>query len=188
MDSLAHDIWDWAIQKNNWLSATHIPGTLNEEADKESRKAEIRTEWMLDRDTFRFATSQLGFTPEIDLFATRINHQVSQYVSYRPDPGCMAVNAFTLDWSGLKFYAFPPFICLPRVIQKICNDGAVGMIIVPNWPNQPWFSQFLEIVLTKIYLPPRQNLLQLPQRPMSHPLNKTLGLYAAIVSGKHYQP
>lgn len=26
MDNVAKDVWNWAIMKNIWLTATHIPG------------------------------------------------------------------------------------------------------------------------------------------------------------------
>jgi len=44
MDEVVHLIWAWAIERNTWLTATHIPGILNVEADEESLKTETRTE------------------------------------------------------------------------------------------------------------------------------------------------
>jgi len=44
MDRITHRIWEWAISKNNWIIATHIPGILNVDADRESRECECRTE------------------------------------------------------------------------------------------------------------------------------------------------
>ena len=43
-DTEVRKIWDWAIERNNFLTATRIPGILNVEADAESRGAERRTE------------------------------------------------------------------------------------------------------------------------------------------------
>ena len=37
-DTEVRKIWDWAIERNNFLTATHIPGILNVEADAESEK------------------------------------------------------------------------------------------------------------------------------------------------------
>ncbi len=74
--------------------------------------------------------------PEIDLFASRINKQVEKFVSYQPDPDALAVNAFSLDWNKIKFYAFPPFSCVGKMLNKIYTDKAHGIIIVPNWPSQ----------------------------------------------------
>ena len=69
-------IWDWALTRNNWISASHIPGKLNVEADKESRDNITRTEWMLSFYTFNSILNQLNFVPEVDLFASRINNKL----------------------------------------------------------------------------------------------------------------
>ena len=55
MDHAVHEIWHWVISKNNWLSATHIPGFLNVEAGKEYRKEKLRTEWMLNRQSLNLS-------------------------------------------------------------------------------------------------------------------------------------
>lgn len=44
MDYVVHEIWDWAMARKKWITATHIPGILNVEADRESRETETRTE------------------------------------------------------------------------------------------------------------------------------------------------
>ena len=49
---------------------------------------------------------QRFYTPDIDLFATQINAQLPDYVSWRPDPSAMCINAFTLDWGGKSLYTF----------------------------------------------------------------------------------
>ena len=56
---------------------------------------------------FNNTSSQVNTSPKIDLFVTRLNTQLGTFVSYRPDPKCIVVNAFLLDWSKLVFYAFP---------------------------------------------------------------------------------
>ena len=73
MDHVVYKIWHSVILKNNWLSATHNPGVLNVEADEESRQQELKTEWMMNRQDFKFVVEKLGFTPTVDLFASRIN-------------------------------------------------------------------------------------------------------------------
>ena len=52
MDNEVHLIWEFISTQNNWLTATHIPGIFNEDADRESRKEELRTEWMLNQRDF----------------------------------------------------------------------------------------------------------------------------------------
>ena len=184
MDNVVHEIWNWVISQKNWVTATHIPGVENIIADKESRAQESRTEWMLNRQDFQQVLQKLNFIPDIDLFASRLNKQLPIFVSYRPDPESIAVDAFTLNWENKKFYAFPPFICVANVLQKIWKDQATGILIVPNWPNQIWYCQYSEMVIHEFILFPRSNLLTLPSKGTKHPLNKTLALKAALVSGK----
>ena len=139
---------------------------------------------MLNKNDFQNAIRELQYTPSVDLFASRINTQLKSFFSYRPDPKSEAVDAFTTDWAGIQFYAFPPFSIIPRVIQKIWNDKARGIIIIPDWPNQSWYGQVSELPIKHIILYPRPDLLLLPNNEMKHPLHKTLQLKAVLVSGK----
>ena len=79
-------IWEFTSTQNNWLTATHIPGVFNEDADTESRKQGLRTELMLNRRDFHYTMKKLNVSPSIDLFASRLNTQLPEFISYRPDP------------------------------------------------------------------------------------------------------
>ena len=105
-------------------------------------------------------------------------------MSCRPYPKCIAVDSFTQTWTGLEFYAFRPFICIPRVMQKIWKDRVVGILVTPDWPNQIWYSQLSQLIIKEVALPPKSDLLVVPTRPTEeHPLNKTMH-QAALVSGE----
>ena len=58
--------------------------------------------------------STLDYTPEINLFAFRLNAQLERYASYRPDPHAVVVDAFSLIWGQEEFYAFSPFLFYPQ--------------------------------------------------------------------------
>ena len=88
MDKVSQLIWSWACGRNNWVTATHIPGVLNIEADSESRECAERTEWQLNPKCFDQIIKDFETTPKIDLFASRLNKQVKKFCSYRPDPEC----------------------------------------------------------------------------------------------------
>ena len=70
---------------------------------------------MLQSKVLNLALEHLSFKPEIDLFAANINTQFSKYAAFRRDPGAMYIEAFSIDWSDLKFYGFPPISVIPRV-------------------------------------------------------------------------
>ena len=177
--------WDWVLERDNWISASHIPGKLNVEADEESRRSETRTEWKLSKHYFDTVIAHFCFDPVVDLFATRINSQLDRFFAYRPDPEAEAIDAFTVSWSNIRFYAFPPFNCIDRVLQKIIRDKATGILIVPDWPSQFWYHMFQDIVIIDLLLPPRSDLLILPNRTSElHPLHEHLALRTALVSGE----
>ena len=136
---ITKQIWDFCIEKVVWLSAAHVPGRENVDADLESRKINSNTEWKLNTELLQQALQIriLGVNPDLDLFASRINTQLSSYVSFKPDPGAKAVDAFTLSWRDTRFYAFPPFCVIPKVLQNSCRDRTKGVVVVPDWPNEP---------------------------------------------------
>ena len=148
MSFITKEIWHWASDSSIWLSARHLPGIQNTEADFESRKYEIHTELKLNESVFHFIYGDLGFFPTIDLFATILNTQLGTFVSYRPDPNCVAVNSFLMNWGKEKFYSFPLFAYLSKTLQKICQDKAKGILIAPDWPLQLFYPRLIEMYFT----------------------------------------
>ena len=71
MNVLAIDIWNWCSSGNIHLSISHVAGFLTVEADELSRGLNFNKdpEWAFDMDNVcRFGK------PEIDIFASRLNH------------------------------------------------------------------------------------------------------------------
>ena len=93
LNDLTLEIWHWGI----WLSAVHISGTTNVEADRKSRHFYDQHEWMLNPKYFQVIQDKYPML-DIDLFASRLNAQLPNYVSWQPDPECSAVNAFSMSW------------------------------------------------------------------------------------------
>ena len=181
-NTLSKQIWKWAQKNENWLSATYIPWKQNTEEELESRKNEVHTKWKLRKNIFNNICSQLNINPKIDLFPTRLNTQLSTFASYRLDPKCIVVHAFLLDWSKLDFYAFPPFVCLNRVLQKIYQDKVKGIDIAPGWPSQPFYPMLLAMSIKTISITPRETNHYLPNQPaVKHPMGKTLKILACLV-------
>ena len=131
-DLVAQEIWNWCCSRRIWISAEHIPGSENSVADRKSRVFKDDTEWMLSVGVFEKIVEIYG-PVEIDLFASRLNKQCSKYVSWQPDPEAFHIDALTLSWEPLKFYAFPPFSLVGKVLAKILLDQAEGLVIVPLW-------------------------------------------------------
>ena len=118
-------------EREIWVTACHVAGKNNTQADRASRHFDDNTEWMLRQDIF-LSITQLWGKPEIDLFASRLNAQLPCYASWKPDPGASFTDAFTIPWADYYFYAFPPFSIILRCLQKIEQEEAEGMLVVPN--------------------------------------------------------
>ena len=112
-------ILTWCTSHQVTLRARHIPGRLNVVADKLSRLGQtIQTEWSLLQEVFQTICSR-WHRPNIDLFATRFNNKLPQFVSPVPDPLSTAVDALSLPWEDLDAYAFPPAAILDKMVEKL---------------------------------------------------------------------
>ena len=84
-------ILSWCTRQQVTLRERHIPGRLNAIADKLSRlRQTIQTEWSLHTEVFQAIWSR-WHQPQVDLFATRFNNKLPQFVSPVPDPQAWAV-------------------------------------------------------------------------------------------------
>ena len=91
----------------------------------------------------------------MDLFATRLNAKCDQYISWHPDPGALATDAFSFSWSDCFYYAFSPFSLIPRVLAKVRQDQACILLIAPVWTTQVWFPTVLSLLLERPLLLPK---------------------------------
>jgi len=180
---IAKSIWTWAINKDIYLSAEHLPGSENCLADKASRIFDENTEWEMVEHIYVQLVRKLG-PFSIDLFASRLNAKQDIYASWKPDPTALFVDAFSANWSNYEnFYAFPPFSVIPKCLQKITIEESKGTIIVPFWPTQPWFPKVMRMLTDPPTILPR-NILQLPFPTTKTFLpHKNLHLLACRVSG-----
>ena len=76
---IARSIWQFALERNNFLSSAYMPRKQNTLADSKSRVFNDRTEWMLNPEGFQ-KLFQFWGPFEIDLFASRLNKQIDNYV------------------------------------------------------------------------------------------------------------
>ena len=183
-NEVARKIWCWCYENKNWVSAAHLPGSLNVTADRESRTKHDNMEWKLDEQLFQKICEEVG-KPEVDLFASRLNHQLEKHMSWKPDPQACAVDALSVSWKDIYFYAFPPFSMILKVLQKIQTDTGKGVVVVPYWPTQPWWPKF-----TSMCLEPTLILSRMGRRPrLTHPWREEselpkMKLVAGLLSGK----
>ena len=142
----------------NFNSTTH-PISPTENVDDFPAQPEDRTyvdadaevtepnEHSLDHNVSHYACHRLQFTPDLDLFANSENAQVTRFLSAYPMTRSCGVNAFNYDWSEDAGYAYHPWSLMPRVLRKLCSEGARVMLVFHEWPNAPWYPVVRELEL-----------------------------------------
>lgn len=136
--------------------------------------------------SFPVPQSNLGLL-KIDLFADRMNTQLTKYMSWFPDPFAQGTDKFQILWRDMAGYCFPPFSMICHCLAKIRKDLATMVVITPAWSAQAWYPVLLAMSCSlPILLPPLNNIPLSPnQQP--HPLVQQghLQLVAWRVTGQH---
>ena len=103
---VVHKIWEWAIHRNNWITACYTPGIENREADAESRKHQFTTEWKFNPKVFEFIQDFLRTRSKIDLFVSCLNYQLKPFVSLWPDPEASFIHTRLGKYGSLRSSTF----------------------------------------------------------------------------------
>ena len=180
-NTMAKTIWTWCRSRSIWITAAYIPGLDNTEADTASRKFNEATEWMLSTNVFRSITSEFGM-PSVDLFASSLNKQFDKYVSWKPDPDAVAIDAFSCDWNNEFFYIFPPFSLVGKVLQKLEVNKSHAILVAPVWTTQPWYPRLMKKAERIITFQPSEYLLNLPPTKKRHPIWRKLSIMACLLN------
>ena len=171
------------------ISAIHVPGKWNRIADGKSRIFHNLIEWMPDHNLFKQITKRLGL-PVVDLFASRVNHQTPEFVSWRPEPLAIATDAFNIPWDFPLSYLFPPFCLIPMCLRKVVQVQMDCILIALAWRRRPWYPALLSMLIEHpLLLSQGQRILKLPGTDKIHPLccQKKFQLAAWKISGKAWK-
>ena len=84
------------------------------------------------------------------------------------------------------FYVFPPFSLIPRVSQKIENENAEWILIVPAFTTEPWFPRLIRLLIKPpVKLPNSRDSRYFPFRRKEQSQLPNMKLMACFVSGDH---
>ena len=181
---LSKDTWDFCLSRSLTLSAEYIPGSVNQVADALSRETPDASDWQLDPDVFHRIDKVWG-PLQADLFASRTNHHILKYFSWKAYPGAAGTDSMICPWPTGTLYAFPPFCLVPRCLAKIRKLKAQVVLVAPIWSNQAWYASLLKMAVeAPIRIPTNPRTLR---SPVGHPhpllANNSLHLAAWKVSG-----
>ena len=161
LSRLVEELLLWCLDNEVEITASHLPGVRNNAADALSRQVRFQnTEWQLTQ-WVADALFQQWDGPRVDLFATRMNTRLPVFVSLRPDPRALAMDALAISWSHMDAYAFPPFPLIQLTLEKVRVDPTMVLTLVaPRWPAKAWFPLLLSLLIDHpIVLPDIPDLL-----------------------------
>lgn len=182
---IADRVWKWCEDNNNVIFATYINTKRNIVADYLSRQKTDESDFMIGKRYFKEICDRFG-QPSFDLFASYRTNQLPDYASFYPDPYAKNVDSFTMVWN-FYFYAFPPFNMISRVLHKVLQEKAKGILVVPAWDTQPWYPLFKKMTVSSmITFKKSKGLLFCPYQNRSHPMSKRVNLHVAVVDGNRW--
>ena len=132
LNSIARGLWSMCYQAHILLVAVHRPGKVNVRADRLSRWKHDHTDIRLEPKVFETIDRRYG-PHSVDLFATRDNRLLDRFVSWRPDPSAVAVDAFLFPLKGENPYCFPPVSCIPRLLREVLRQQVTITLVAPDW-------------------------------------------------------
>ena len=169
------------------ISLQYIKSEDNKQADTASRVFKNPdTEWSLDIKVFNKLLSIFQVTPDIDMFASRLNNKVEKFCSWEWEPGCSFTDALHVDWNMFTcIYAFPPFSIIGATIRKFRESRTQRLLlIIPDWPTQPYYTQALRQVIHRpVVIKVKNKTLRLSHdSSVKHPMAGKLRLLALLLS------
>ena len=181
--NITYRLYDRVKELGVTLRARHIPGRLNRFADLLSRSDQVvNTEWTLCPRVAKMIWSVWG-TPHLDLMATPLNSQLPVFVCPYPEDRAHHVDAMSFAWDGLDAYVFPPWPMIEQVLIKMQSHSCLLTMVVPRWPNRPWFPLLLQALVDfPRRLPLRDDLLRMPHNNLVHQQIRSLDLHVCRLS------
>ena len=113
-------------------------------ADRLSRWKHDHTDIRLEPKVFEMIDRR--YSPHsVDLFATRDNRLLDCYVSWRPDPWAVAVDAFLFPLKGKNPYCIQPVSCIPQLLREVLRQQVTITLVAPDWQAawRPYLNRLL---------------------------------------------
>ncbi|KAA6309456.1 MAG: hypothetical protein EZS28_056506, partial [Streblomastix strix] len=113
------------------ITTIHITGKFNSTTDSLSRLCRSGDQTLKD-GMIQMICKTWNYVPEIDIFATKFNKLINNYALVDlNDLGIHFHITFNYKWSRVKLYINPLIPVLSRVLQKMKQDKAQGIVIAP---------------------------------------------------------
>jgi hypothetical protein len=138
-----------AIRHQFEVRAEHIAGVENVRADRLSRQLQQARSLnlRLKPRTFRSLVGGGAYAPSVDCCCDvlGLNAQAGCDTFFSPDNSVLGQAA---QLAGKVLWAFPPKTLVGEVLSEIeaahrLDRSTRATVVVPHWPERPWFRQFV---------------------------------------------
>lgn len=185
LTQIARAIWNVALRLNVTITARHLSGHLNCDADRLSRVVD-KHNWMLHPGLFMLLNRRFG-PHTVDRFASFSNTQLKRYNSRYLDPFTEGVDALAqTNWGEENNYCNPPWRLIPQILNVIVAQQADATLIAPMWKAQPWYLKLKKLSVTHPIILPSHPCLFLNMGGVPEPLRHNKWKVAVYrISGKN---
>ena len=134
-------VFETCFQCGISLQMKWIPHSLNDKVDYVSRIIDFY-DWQLNPQIFCQLDGVWG-PHTIDQFASPYNAQLPRYNSWYWDPGCEAVDAFSMSWAWEVSWLVPPLHLICHIFQTILKHS------IPTFTNRYHHNPFEAMTIDK---------------------------------------
>ena len=145
-------IYDQLLKLGCTMQAPHITTLDNFRADTLSRIRD-QTEYGYSPLLRQLAERTFGLRCTLDCYASARFHQALPYHSRWADAGAAVTNTFRSSWQGHILWITPPLSLVMDTLVKLRSDQCQALLVLPDWPAQPWYPLLLELASDSLVFP-----------------------------------
>ncbi|KAA6379633.1 MAG: hypothetical protein EZS28_024842 [Streblomastix strix] len=170
--------------KSGWtLIFRHIAGKLNKEADALS-KLPMAWEYSIRKEVLENVSKDWQVELTVDLFAARNNAKHKRYYTLGKDKKAERRDSMKISRDEKFPQIHPLILIIRRIIRKILEEKAQGIMIVPYWPGQIWWTQLKKITVKEKQLEENNKALKMGPKMKKRNLKVPSGrIFALEVNG-----
>jgi hypothetical protein len=185
MNKTTQKILNWCKQHDVQLTAHHLLGLNNSQADRLSWLYP-QHEWSLADHLFTSLDCCWG-PHSVDWMVSAENAHLPQFNSHFFKVGAEVVDTLTQCCCHDNNWVVPPIALILKVVTLIQHQQAMAMIIIPHWEGKQWFSNLMDLcVEAPISFPNHPSLFKwfsnIPPEPLHNPMWCWI---ACRISGAH---
>ena len=101
------------------------------------------SEYRIQEESFKRLEEEFG-PWDMDWFASDWSKRLDRFASRFWTDGSEATDAFSQDWCEEEGFFHPPLDLLAKVMEKVEQCGARGVVVVPDWPGSETDSVMMQ--------------------------------------------